>query len=714
MIDPKSLTAEQQLIFDFAINGGDFALTQAGPGTGKSYTMRAITQHLSAPAHRCMVTVVIFKHMLLLPFKEAGARTYTNAKFFMELLNVDYFTYIHLQNQMGYIKCPRTLLAFMLALLSRAVDECTAELLLPNYEHLFIFDEYTIIPTPFLIVLILFLKKRNIRFLFVGDLRQHGPINKSPLIQCTPFEVIRLFEPTTIFYLSENKRCPDPKYAQIIEFVARFPDSDSKLTELHFLILSLVFQNKAFNFPGLSNIQIASWHREFVALFQSTPEITLSPYFIAKKRPQNVKKKQKLTGRLVSAELRKQLGWPEQFDNMFDLLFLSERVEKEKKFLPSLPLIKGNPYYIEDCRYESSIGILLDFDLDQNWIKVQDSRGGIRKLTRSHNNDVIFQQHRETLVQGHGSGSFVFNFPIYPAFLMTTHRAQGCTVGRDVDLHMSHSNVRGMYVALSRVTNPQSIKSIQFPKKERYLGSIALYCSELEDPDFEINARYLQDVSDRVNNGQFVFYEFNSDHAELIQSFYRTSTKADRKIIKNQLISKINQSRIPCRYTKKIKDQSVQFEFMEKACLWSGLNSRENEKKTPLRELIPFAATMYRSFDLFLFASYLSDVIYPGSEFESTFVENSLTKFMYNPMHSKHGNPFSMTQNTPSYMNDESSCKYQQRIERFLKAPFPSLKNKFSAIQRLWFLREIQETLYNAKLDDELKGPRIESSRSTS
>jgi len=88
----ENLNKQQAEIFDYVVNENRYGITlvQAGPGTGKTFTMLTIAHHLML--HKDRANAVIYKNDLVAVYRFC-AHGYSLAKFFMCIFNIDFSSY---------------------------------------------------------------------------------------------------------------------------------------------------------------------------------------------------------------------------------------------------------------------------------------------------------------------------------------------------------------------------------------------------------------------------------------------------------------------------------------------------------------------------------------------------------------------------------------------------------------------------------------------
>ncbi|KAE9530075.1 hypothetical protein AGLY_011537 [Aphis glycines] len=165
----KNLSPEQMEIFDHVTgNRNDITLVQASPGTGKTFTMLTIAHTLITNDDRS--NVVIYKNDLVNVYRFCSYG-YSVASFVMKLFGIVFFEYQSLERNLSMSISFEHFTNAVLKLLSivklksnqKQFDFCTPLLIL---------DEYTVIPKPILLVVLLTLHRYRIGAVICGDRKQ--------------------------------------------------------------------------------------------------------------------------------------------------------------------------------------------------------------------------------------------------------------------------------------------------------------------------------------------------------------------------------------------------------------------------------------------------------------------------------------------------------------------------------------------------------------
>jgi hypothetical protein len=451
---------------------GRIALIQAGPGTGKTFTMLQVAKTFLE--RRRPVHVIIYKHDLLLPFQDLAKQmdatsllhSYTVASLFMKMFDVAYYKYIGIE---AGLTCAYSDVEFFI-IVTRLLYAAELPIAILHPDSLVIIDEYTVIPKTLLFILLCCLKYNGIRTVVCGDRNQLQDIQVGKHTSCiTSFEIVRPLA-DALFYLKINERCVDESYAEFIDTISILVD-DSRLDDTAYLLLSYAFASSILRpssssllSPFVEHVHMAATHQELTDSLHDAvclAEIPVSFYYID---PTNVKNTSdsKINGTMLPGGLFLPSETSQYLKNM-----------RPGRFLPYLPLIVGGCYYMSD-RSENGLCVLTKIERHdaEMAIEVVGKRDAItRRLVRKKCNSVVFDKHKNFLLGKSGGGS-LYNYPIYPAFSISLHMCQGKTINSAVHLTFGKmTTYRGMYVGLSRVKTAKRIIRMTIPKPELYVAS---------------------------------------------------------------------------------------------------------------------------------------------------------------------------------------------------------------------------------------------------
>lgn len=516
------LNEKQRRIYDYVVaNPGTTVTIQAGPGTGKTYTLKTI-----AFVMKMFSSVIIYKHDLLKRFAHCSTRL-TVAKLFMKMFSMNYPAYKAFTVQIGAHMSPQEFIYCLITLLNNAK-------LPPFRGGIVMLDEYTVIPKPLFIVLLMLLKRYRITTIISGDCNQLQSIQLAQNNGITSYEIAQLFS-DKVFSLDVNQRCPDPKYNVLIKYISKISTS-RKMDASGYALVAAIFMDKLASTSNFTDLHIAGTHRELtrlVHMYVVNESIPVEFYSIEKDK------------RGV-----KQLGILEDEDEEQDALDVMDSsvmlpngliqpsivtkyiVDQEpKKFLPYLPLYIGGMYYIHTLT-ETSQGKLVAYNSEEQTVTMQRSNGEFTILGKQKCTLVVPEAHREAIMQKI-SGEII-NFPIYPANVMTMHKCQGCTIELPLDINLADTTYQGMYVAISRVTNPSGIRRITMPDMLSHLLSTIINFPEHVKPNFDDFTEELLDS--RMTNYQFYQISEPKQFVGLLSEFCNSRDERERAGIRYKLI----------------------------------------------------------------------------------------------------------------------------------------------------------------------------------
>lgn len=516
------LNEKQRRIYDYIVaNIGSIVLIQAGPGTGKTHTLKAI-----AYALRMSSSVIIYKHDLLKRFTHCSTKL-TVAKLFMKMFSMNYPAYKAFTVQIGAHMSPQEFIYCLLTLLNTAH-------LPPFGKGLVLLDEYTVIQKPLLIVLLMLLKRYRITTVISGDCNQLQSIQLSQNNGITSYEIAQLFS-DKVFSLDVNQRCPDPKYNTLIKYISKISTS-RKMDASGYALVAAMFMDKLAATSNFTDLHIAGTHRELTRLIHMyvvNENIPVEFYSIEKD-----KRGVKNLGILEDEEEDQ-----DAFDVMDASVLLPNGLiqpsivtkyiadQEPKKFLPYLPLYIGNMYYIQSLK-EQSQGKLIAYNEKEQTVTLRRLNGECVTLGKQKCTLVVPELHREAIMLKL-SGEII-NYPIYPANIMTMHKCQGCTIELPLDINLADTTYQGMYVAISRVTAPSGIKRITMPDMLSYLLSTIINFPEHVKPDFDDFTEEMLDS--RMTNYQFYQISEPKQFVGLLSEFCNSRDERERIDIRRKLI----------------------------------------------------------------------------------------------------------------------------------------------------------------------------------
>lgn len=529
---PSNLNEEQRKIFEHVKNNpGSLTIIQAGPGTGKTFTLLTITHWLNVP--KC---VIIYKHDLLELFR-TSASTMTVAKFMMNLLDVrNLMSFSAIEQQLSSIKSAYEFATNFLALFS--TSDLTRVELDFHPDMLIIIDEYTVIPKVYLFLIITILQNYNISVVLCGDKNQLHNIHNSRYTKCSSFDLAEWFR-GKVFTLSVNERCKDKTYNGIIEYVSQYSSSE-RMNEFGYAIMSMVFTNQMFNLPEYNCIHMASTHRQITQMVHSAvlrEDVQREMYAIDRSR---VRHRAGEEFEFVECVDEKNKDLALKMPNGLYMPYCVQHyinTDDPGKFLPYLPLNLHSWYYVEK-HSETCIGQLIKYDSLRRYVVLLMNDGHLLELYPTYNDKALFAEHR-TYILGGQKGS-VFNYPIYPTNIMSFYKCQGCTICQDISLDMSSATFQGMYVALSRVQSPTQIRRVIIPNMISYIVATIIQVPELIDQ---------QPVTREIVERVMINYEYTKlqepiQYVDMVSEFIKTDDRARKIEIRDILLNSTRNGKI--------------------------------------------------------------------------------------------------------------------------------------------------------------------------
>lgn len=579
-----NLNADQHKIFEYVFKHPTRIITiQAGPGCGKSFTLKTI-----AYESRKFVNVIIYKHDLLHTFRYAANR-YTVAKIMMSIFNLTFYQYTAVE--LG-ISSNLTSMEFMVAIVS--LLKCSQ---LGKFAESIVFlDEYTVIPKPLLLILLMLFEYYNIGCICCGDKDQLQNILNSRHAICSSYDIANAFSINS-FQLYKNERCSNKVYTGIIEYFAQF-SSSKHLDAYAFAMIAAIFPKQCITPRNYFDIHLAATHQELATIQHMM--VCENGYDVDFYTIDESRTRDPITNRYrsdVISSIMNPHGIPTKALENYIESMKDGKAPTVEKFLPYVPLVRGARYYIHK-HSEYSQGVLTDI-LDSNTqhqfvarryddtltpdkmlicdqcnskilderqtherslqceaclmnihevcqphisskckVRVErnnlveestltssDNKGKLLLMTLDDGSEVVigkntkvdkamFDQHADFLLNNQRGR--LYGYPIYPSNFMSIHKCQGCTITENLDLMLEKTTYQGLYVALSRVTDPKQITKVTIPNHASHLISAIINFPELIDP-----ARTpvtIDVLRDRMANN-FVHYRINENNNNELKRF---------------------------------------------------------------------------------------------------------------------------------------------------------------------------------------------------
>lgn len=517
-------------------------LLDAFPGSGKTFFNLAVAYNFQKP-----VNIVCFKNDIIDLFWLC-ARRFTLAALMMKIFKMSYYTFREFEKQLSYKMTSYEFLLVMISMLKEAE--------LVNFGgSIVIIDEYTVISKPLLCILLMLLKLYGIGCIISGDNNQLPCIHDSEHTSLSSYQlVIQLVEPN-IITLSKNQRCADKGYNEIVNFWAKL-SSKEKVNNFAFAILVACFPEQCLVEASFDQIHLASTHQEMseiINILVCKHEIECDFYLIDSSSSKTLKQFQ-----LTMTKAHK--NYKKQVDDAKELGL--KIIPQVRKFLPYLPLVINCIYYVyknsEHCK-----GILKSYDLKKGILVMQMENGKKEYVSKSNNDQVMFDEHRTFLLDETINGR-LWGFPIYPAFMVSAHKIQGCTISDKLDLilcNTEYTTYNTIYVAVSRVTDPSKISRLQVLNSIVHLAS-AIVNFECLIYDRKVTAAELDRVFMQEN---YIYYDV-TDAEEIswlalhIKQFFQSKDITIRKTIRDNFIEWLKNT------PKKRLKQSVKRQNVKKEC----------------------------------------------------------------------------------------------------------------------------------------------------
>lgn len=510
----ENLNEDQRVIFDYVIkNQQNITVLQAGPGTGKTFTMLTVAHYLAA--EKKIANLVIYKHDLVDMYR-LSTYGYTVAQFMMMLLRINFSEYVALERQLNANMSVERFMNIIVNFIRRCgkVNEQFTDRLL-------ILDEYTVISKPLLFVLMMVLRRYNIGAVICGDRNQLQNIHNSTHSgKCSAFDIVSSFS-HKVFNLSKNERCKDTQYNEIVNFIGKYASTET-LDAWGYALVAAIFYKNIVRVPNVNDTILAKEHNMLTDLMDKLVKeykIPTHPWII-----ESDLDPQLIQGRRLSNTGKEYIPYPmERYmtavsilssvtDNTLSQSNIAELMKHcPGKYLVYLPIIKNNVYFLNDFS-ERSLCRVLDYAIQDNTVqsvrvlRLNDGREEIVRPVKC--NTVMFEKHlsfllndgNDTALSHHGN---LINFPLYPAFSMSIYMSQGRTIGNNVSFILTRATYECLYVTVSRVTSFKNINAVHIPRNIQYLVSTILNFDLLENR--ELNVRTLIDKFASSEN--YIYYE---------------------------------------------------------------------------------------------------------------------------------------------------------------------------------------------------------------
>ncbi|XP_060881184.1 uncharacterized protein LOC132952775 [Metopolophium dirhodum] len=524
----EKLNLEQAAVFDHVTaNPNDIVVLQGGPGTGKTFAMLTVANHFLEKGKP--PNAVIFKRDAVHDYR-FSANGYTVAQFMMRILHLNYSDYETLERQLSE---PMSVEHFLNAVvyLTRKLTLCPKG---DDFRHpLLILDLYTVKPKPFLLVIMMTLHRYRIGAVICGDKNQLQNIyNSTHAGQCSAYDIVSTFS-TKTFHLSHNLlRCSDPMYNDKVNFIGTL-SNDSELDEWGYALVSAMFYENLIKTVEPADTILARYHKY-------------------------------LTGTLIKMVTDKKIPKSNWYIENSGKFILPSVVRNCGKFSMFLPLIVGNPYFVNVFSERMLCTLEKIYFKDEHQTEIQtvtvrmSKTHELRQIERGICSSVMFEKHLAYLLNGGDdmlscdtSCDDLYNFPLYPAFIKTIHMSMGRTIPGRVSLILTESTYQCLYVAISRVTSSESINSVGIPNTVQHFISVLLNFDVTDLKPLDIGQ-----IKEKILNGNYVYYDVPSnthystilDYLKMVAEHSLTlETKSERVAAREHLKQCVVKYRIPTR-----------------------------------------------------------------------------------------------------------------------------------------------------------------------
>lgn len=506
----NTLTPEQAQIYDWVLaHLNDITLVQAGPGCGKTHTMLTIAYQSPIPVY-----TVIYKNDLLYGY-ELSCITLSTAKLAMKIWNLSFYQYVAIESQLNGRLSSDEFMAVIISLVKKANMN-------DFKESLIIFDEYTVMAKPLLYVLLLLFHMYNIGCVICGDKNQLQNIHNSKHTGISSYDIANSFA-SKCFQLTNNIRCSNLEYNALIDYIAGY-SSSKQVDKSGFALMASIFLPQLITEVQTSNVHIAATHQELADTLHGLvmrEKIPVSFYYIY---PGNSDIARINGTKCTTADENYGLYLPD-----FTQKYLEE--QKPTRFLPYLPLIIGATYFYKSFTERQQVTLL---QIHPNFLIVEDINGDHIQLLKEANNDVLYKVHKDEMLGERGLGK-IYNYPIYPTFIMSIHMCQGRTITKNLNLMLSKTTFQGLYVAASRVRDPKQIHHVEIPNPLSYIISTIINVPEWSQTTNTITSQMLQRA---FTNYQYINIPTTNTHMiELAIKFIQSQETAERQQIHDTILA---------------------------------------------------------------------------------------------------------------------------------------------------------------------------------
>lgn len=482
------LNDKQLAIFNYMKKNKKHVISlNAPPGTGKSFTLKTI-------AATCIpqMVAIVYKHDLVQSFLFLAIPK-TTASYSMKVLGLGYMSLVGLQKTTSSTMTPNTYLYCCVSLLRSALTRSP-----PN--NLYVIDECTVIHKLTLIVLIMHLKHYQRGLILCGDNNQLGSITDSAHSRQSIFTLI---EPmlNQSFTLIDNERCKDPEYNKIIRYLGAYSTDDNVYPHVQALIAMRFFE-KLIQPAEITDIHLGAeykfitnhLHNKYMSM-----NVLRSPYYFIE------------DGEIITET-------PEYIKY--------KNTTNVGKFPYYLPLHVGMTYYYKSLSAHSKVVLT---QIKDGYVVVRPiGSKSLINVVKAPIGQCILENHREYLVGPEYKA--LFNYPLYPANIMSAHMSQGCTIRDKIAIDLNHATMKSAYVMFSRIPEEEMIRRITLNSGISYILSVILNIRKVTDPDYKPTYDECMDYLK-----QFKLYTASLESYSLISQFCESTDKKERKRIRTEL-----------------------------------------------------------------------------------------------------------------------------------------------------------------------------------
>lgn len=541
----ENLNQQQADIFDYVIKHNRYGITlvQAGPGTGKTFTMLTIAHYLMT--HEDRANSVIYKNDLVAVYRFC-AHGFSLAKFFMIIFNIRYGEYESLEMKLCSSMSVEHFTNVILQLL------CRVKLVSPIadfYNNLLILDEYTVIPKPLLLILLLVLDRYKIGAVICGDRNQLQNIhNTNHAGKGSSYDFVRIIA-NREFALSRNHRCSDVDYNNKVQMLSEY-SSSQHLDDWANALIGAMFYKNFLNRIDKQDIILASNHIDMsihMDMLVKSENITEEIWLIEKVSDRLVKGVEKIPNSGLfypNPTIRygtEILKVPAEAIRTGQVYSGYKKINERNcpgKFLPYIPLIVGQTYFVHNhselCLGDlKKITFAADGSVQYVTMQMHDTQKYITLKKNNKCKDVMFDKHsiyllnngKDHVDRGETISGKLYNFPIYPAFQMSVYMSQGRTVSKNVSFIFNKATYQGLYVAASRITSHTNVNAVIIPNSTSLLFSTIINFDTSAENGIGVDY-----IKHKLVENPYKLYELPLTNQELLESVAECIVHPDVKV----------------------------------------------------------------------------------------------------------------------------------------------------------------------------------------